>query len=100
LDATSARSNFEAQQKVYESRKELFPTRRSPRRDLDSAEVAFLQARSQNEQAQNNLPTCSALEKSKRSNPLKAHAPRPKAECVARKRCSAIRESLVPSTAW
>jgi HlyD family secretion protein len=55
LDATSAKSNFEAQQKVYESRKELFQQGAIPRRDLDSAEVAFLQARSQNEQAQKQL---------------------------------------------
>jgi HlyD family secretion protein len=55
LDATAAKSNFEAQQKVYESRKELFQQGAIPRRDLDSAEVAFLQARSQNEQAQKQL---------------------------------------------
>jgi len=55
LDATSAKSSFEAQQKVYESRKELFQQGALPRRDLDSAEVAFLQARSQNEQAQKQL---------------------------------------------
>lgn len=55
LDATSAKSSFEAQQKVYESRKELFQQGALPRRDLDSAEVAFLQARSQNEQAQKLL---------------------------------------------
>ncbi|PYT41624.1 MAG: efflux RND transporter periplasmic adaptor subunit [Acidobacteria bacterium] len=47
LDAVAAKSNFEAQQKVYESRKELF--------QQGSAEVAFLQARSQNEQAQKQL---------------------------------------------
>jgi HlyD family secretion protein len=55
LDATAAKSNFDAQQKVYESRKELFQQGAIPRRDLDSAEVAFLQARSQNEQAQKQL---------------------------------------------
>jgi multidrug efflux pump subunit AcrA (membrane-fusion protein) len=55
LDAVSAKSNFEAQQKVYESRKELFQQGAIPRKDLDSAEVAFLQARSQNEQAQKQL---------------------------------------------
>ena len=52
LDAVAAKSNFEAQQKVYESRKELFLQGAIPRKDMDSAEVAFLQARSQNEQAQ------------------------------------------------
>ena len=55
LDATAAKSNFEAQQKIYESRKELFQQGAIPRKDLDSGEVAFLQARSQNEQAQKQL---------------------------------------------
>jgi HlyD family secretion protein len=55
LDAVAAKSNFEAQQKVYDSRKELFEQGAIPRRDLDSSEVAFLQARSQNEQAQKQL---------------------------------------------
>ena len=55
LDAVAAKSNFEAQQKVYESRKELFQQGAIPRKVMDSAEVAFLQARSQNEQAQKQL---------------------------------------------
>jgi len=55
LDAANAKAAFEAQQKVYESRKELFQQGALPRRDLDTAEVAFLQARSQNEQAQKQL---------------------------------------------
>ncbi len=55
LDAVAAKSNFDAQQKVYESRKQLFQQGAIPRKDMDSAEVAFLQARSQNEQAQKLL---------------------------------------------
>ncbi len=55
LDAVAAKSAFDAQQKVYESRKELFQQGAIPRKDLDSAEVAFLQAHSQNEQAQKQL---------------------------------------------
>src|SRR5437879_9118170 len=55
LDAVAAKSSFEAQQKVYESRKDLFQQGAIPRKDMDSAEVAFLQARSQNEQAQSQL---------------------------------------------
>jgi len=54
-DAITAKSSFEAQKKVYESRKELFDQGALPRRDLDAAEVAFLQARSQYEQAQKQL---------------------------------------------
>ena len=55
LDAVATKSNFDAQQKVYESRKQLFQQGAIPRKDMDSAEVAFLQARSQNEQAQKQL---------------------------------------------
>jgi HlyD family secretion protein len=55
LDAVAAKSNFDAQQKVYESRKQLLQEGAIPRKDMDTAEVAFLQARSQNEQAQKQL---------------------------------------------
>jgi multidrug efflux pump subunit AcrA (membrane-fusion protein) len=55
LDAAAAKAAFDAQQKVYDSRKELFDQGAIPRRDLDTAEVAMIQARSQNEQAQKQL---------------------------------------------
>ena len=55
LDAAAAKAAFDAQQKVYDSRKELFDQGAIPRRDLDAAEVAMIQARSQNEQAQKQL---------------------------------------------
>lgn len=55
LDAASAKSAFDAQQKVFNSRKELFQQGAVPRRDLDSAEVALIAAKSANEQAQRQL---------------------------------------------
>jgi multidrug efflux pump subunit AcrA (membrane-fusion protein) len=55
LDAAAAKSAFEAQQKIYESRKQLLEQGAIPRRDVDAAEVALAQARSQNEQAQKQL---------------------------------------------
>ena len=55
LDAAATKAAFDAQQKVYNSRKELFEQGALPRRDLDSAEVGLLQARSQSEQAQKQL---------------------------------------------
>jgi len=55
LEATAAKAAFDAQQKVYDSRKELFQQGALPRRELDLGEVALLQARSQNEQAQKQL---------------------------------------------
>jgi multidrug efflux pump subunit AcrA (membrane-fusion protein) len=63
LDAAAAKVAFDAQQKVYDSRKELFQQGAIPRRDLDSAEVALLQARSQNEQAQRQLADLQRLGK-------------------------------------
>jgi HlyD family secretion protein len=63
LDAAAAKSAFDAQQKVYDSRKGLFEQGAIPRRDLDLAEVAFLQARSVNEQAQKQLADLQRLGK-------------------------------------
>jgi HlyD family secretion protein len=55
LDAAAAKSAFDAAQKVYDSRKDLYQQGAIPRRDLDSAEVALAQARSQSEQSQKQL---------------------------------------------
>jgi multidrug efflux pump subunit AcrA (membrane-fusion protein) len=55
LDAASAKSAQDAQQKIYDSRKELFEQGALPRRDLDAAQVALVQARSQYQQAQKTL---------------------------------------------
>ena len=63
LEAAAAKSAFEAQQKIYESRKNLLEQGAIPRRDLDAAEVALAQARSQNEQAQKQLADLQRLGK-------------------------------------
>jgi HlyD family secretion protein len=63
LDAVSAKAAFEAQQKIYESRKDLLRQGAIPRRDLEAAEVALAQARSQNEQAQKQLTDLQRLGK-------------------------------------
>jgi len=55
LDAAASKAAFDAQKKVYDARKELFGQGAIPRRDLDAADVALAQARSQNEQAQKQL---------------------------------------------
>ena len=55
LDAATAKTGLAAQQKVYDSRRELFEQGALPRRDLDSAQVALAQARSQSDVAQRQL---------------------------------------------
>jgi len=55
LDTEAAKAAFEAQRKVYDSRKELFDQGAIPRRDLDAAQVALTQARGQYEQSQKQL---------------------------------------------
>ncbi len=55
LDAAAFKVRLRSATKVYDARKELFEQGAIPRRDLDSAEVALAQARSQNEQAQKQL---------------------------------------------
>lgn len=55
LDAAAAKTAFDAAQKVFDSRKDLYQQGAIPRRDLDAADVALAQARSQYEQAQKQL---------------------------------------------
>ena len=55
LEARAAETAFEAQEKIYQSRKQLFQQGAISRRDLDAAEVALAQARSQRDQAQKQL---------------------------------------------
>ena len=55
LDTAASKAASDAQQKVYDSRKELFQQGALPRRDLDAAQVALAQARSQYKQAQKQL---------------------------------------------
>jgi multidrug efflux pump subunit AcrA (membrane-fusion protein) len=55
LDTSSSKAALDAQQKVFDSRKELFAQGALPRRDLDAAEVALTQARSQYQQSQKQL---------------------------------------------
>ena len=55
LDAHAAKLAFDAQQKVYDARKQLYEQGALPRRDFDLADVALAQARSANEQAQKQL---------------------------------------------
>jgi HlyD family secretion protein len=55
LDAAAAKAGYEAQQKVYDSRKELFQQGALPRRDLDAAAVALAQAKTQSDVAERQL---------------------------------------------
>ena len=63
LDAAAAKAAFDAQQRVYNSRKDLFQQGALPQRDLDAAAVALAQARSTNEVAQKQLADLQRLGK-------------------------------------
>ncbi|HEV2114360.1 MAG TPA: efflux RND transporter periplasmic adaptor subunit [Terriglobales bacterium] len=55
FDLQQAKQEYEAQQKIYESREELFKQGAIPRKDLDAGRVAFTQAKAQYELAQKTL---------------------------------------------
>jgi HlyD family secretion protein len=55
LDAAAAKAAYEASQKVYDSRKELFQQGALPRRDLDAAQVALAQSKTQSDVAERQL---------------------------------------------
>src|SRR5947207_335852 len=54
-DTRAAKENLDAQQKLFDSRQNLFNQGAIPRKDLDAAGVALVQARAQYEQAQKHL---------------------------------------------
>lgn len=55
LDAQSAKQALEVQQNLYDSRRELYKEGALPRKDLEQAQVALVQARAQYELAQQHL---------------------------------------------
>ncbi len=55
LDAAAAKAAYEATQKVYDSRKDLFQQGALPRRDLDAAQVALAQSKTQSDVAERQL---------------------------------------------
>src|SRR5437764_824610 len=66
LDTQAAKQQFEAQQKVYDSRKELFAQGALPRKELDQAGVDLVNARNQYEIAQKHLDALNAIGKQQR----------------------------------
>lgn len=63
LDAQAAKQQLDAQQKVYDSRKELFAQGALPRKELDQAGVDLVNARNQFEIAQKHLDSLNAIGK-------------------------------------
>jgi multidrug efflux pump subunit AcrA (membrane-fusion protein) len=62
-DTQFAKEQFDAQQKLYDSRQELFNQGALPRKDLDQAGVALTQARSQYELAKRHFDSLNAVVK-------------------------------------
>jgi len=62
-DTTAAKQTLEAEQKLYDSRQDLFKQGALPRKDLDQASVALTQARNQYELAQRHLDALMAVSK-------------------------------------
>jgi multidrug efflux pump subunit AcrA (membrane-fusion protein) len=63
LDTQAARQQLDAQQKIYDSRKELFAQGALPRKELDQAGVDLVNARNQYEIAQKHLDALNAIGK-------------------------------------
>jgi HlyD family secretion protein len=61
LDLAAAKAGYDVQQKIYDSRKDLFAQGALPRRDLDAAEVALAQTRAQYEVAKKQLADLNKL---------------------------------------
>jgi multidrug efflux pump subunit AcrA (membrane-fusion protein) len=62
-DEVAAKQQYEAEQKLYDSRQELFKQGALPRKDLDQAGVALTQAKAQYELAKRHLDSLNAVVK-------------------------------------
>ena len=62
-DLKAAKENYDAQQKIYDSRKNLFQQGALPRKDYDQAAVALIQAKSQYEIASMHMAALQAAGK-------------------------------------
>ena len=62
-DTQFAKEQYDAEQKVYDSRQELFKQGALPRKDMDQAGVALTQARAQYELAKRHLDSLNAVVK-------------------------------------
>lgn len=62
-DTKAAKEAFEAEQKLYDSRQDLYKQGALPRKDLDQAGVTLIQARNQYELAQRHLDALMAVSK-------------------------------------
>jgi HlyD family secretion protein len=62
-DTQSAKQALEAEQKLYDSREDLFKQGALPRKELDQATVSLIQARNQYELAQRHLDSLMAVSK-------------------------------------
>ncbi len=69
LDASAAKQTLEAEQKLYNSREDLYKQGALPRKELDQAALALTQARNQSELAQHHL---TALESVGKTDSLKS----------------------------
>ena len=63
LDTNAARQMLDAQQKIYDSRRDLYQQGAMPRKELDQAGVDLTQARNQYEIAQKHLDALNAIGK-------------------------------------
>ena len=61
LDVTAAKQQLDAQQKLYESRQQLFQQGALPRKDLDEARVTFVQAENQYTLSQQHFEALQAV---------------------------------------
>jgi len=74
LDLKTAKETYDAQQKVYDSRRDLFHQGALPRKQLDESAVALIQARAQYEMAEKHL---SALQSAGKQQQMKAEVRSP-----------------------
>ena len=98
-DAQQAQQALDAQQKVYESRQQLFDQGALPRKELDQSRVDFTLARNQSEIAKKHLEALMAIGKQQELKAAAGQLESAKGKYLGRRRSSVIRKFAAQSTA-
>jgi multidrug efflux pump subunit AcrA (membrane-fusion protein) len=100
LDVTAARQALDAEQKLYDSREELYKQGALPRKELDAARVALTQARNQYEIAQQHLNVLRAVGKKDQLKSASGQLAAAQGKYLGAKALLSYSEIRSPFTGW
>ena len=96
LDLKTAKETYDAQQKVYDSRRVLFQQGALPRKQLDESAVALIQAKAQYEMAEKHLSALQSAGKQQQMKSARGQLTSAKGQVRRRRRAACLHGDSQP----